>query len=159
MVYSLGGSAVWAPYEDDYLQYGILYNNSVPADGAGAILKACRPGKILLQLTGFSENTKSAVVFDEKIITIEGDKTTSIKLSAPSKTIYVGDLMFILPTLGNATKAYQPFVRFELVSGSEYAEIDPVFGLLKAKKAGKVVIKATTVDSGISAQYTVTIKR
>ncbi len=122
---------------------------SISADG---VLTAKAPGKVTVKATAKDGSGVSATY----TVTVKPILVTSITISG-NTTVEEGKTV----TLSAAVKpsnASNKEVTWSIESGSKYASIS-ADGVLTAKAAGKVTVKATAKDgSGVSATYTVTVK-
>ncbi len=122
---------------------------SISADG---VLTAKAAGKVTVKATAKDGSGVSATY----TVTVKPVLVTSITISG-NTTVEEGKTV----TLSAAVKpsnASNKEVTWSIDSGSKYASIS-ADGVLTAKAAGKVTVKATAKDgSGVSATYTVTVK-
>ena len=122
---------------------------SISADG---VLTAVAPGEVVVKATAKDGSGVSATY----TVTVKPVMVTSITISG-NTTVEEGKTV----TLSAAVKpdnATNKDVTWSIESGSQYASIS-ASGVLTAKAAGKVTVKATAKDgSGVSATYTVTVK-
>lgn len=122
---------------------------SISADG---VLTAVAPGEVVVKATAKDGSGVSATY----TVTVKPVMVTSITISGGT-TVAQGKTI----TLSAAVKpdnATNKDVTWSIESGSQYASIS-ASGVLTAKAAGKVTVKATAKDgSGVSATYTVTVK-
>ena len=122
---------------------------SISADG---VLTAKAAGKVTVKATA----KDGSGVSDTYTVTVKPILVTSITISG-NTTVEEGKTV----TLSAAVKpsnASNKEVTWSIESGSQYASIS-ASGVLTAKAAGKVTVKATAKDgSGVSATYTVTVK-
>jgi|GEM_PF-2541298 len=122
---------------------------SISADG---VLTAKTAGKVTVKATAKDGSGVSATY----TVTVKPILVTSITISG-NTTVEEGKTI----TLSAAVKpsnASNKEVTWSISSGSQYASIS-ASGVLTAKAAGKVTVKATAKDgSGVSATYTVTVK-
>ena len=122
---------------------------SISADG---VLTAVAPGEVVVKATAKDGSGVSATY----TVTVKPVMVTSITISGGT-TVAQGKTITLSATV-KPDNATNKDVTWSIESGSQYASIS-ASGVLTAKAAGKVTVKATAKDgSGVSATYTVTVK-
>lgn len=81
--------------------------------------------------------------------------TTEVTISSPSTAVEIGNTINFTAIVA-PTNSTNKNVTWSIVTGGEYATIDPSTGVLTGVSAGTVTVKAVTVDTGISSK-TITI--
>ena len=122
---------------------------SISADG---VLTAVAPGEVVVKAAAKDGSGVSATY----TVTVKPVMVTSITISGGT-TVVQGKTITLSATV-KPDNATNKDVTWSIESGSQYASIS-ASGVLTAKAAGKVTVKATAKDgSGVSATYTVTVK-
>ncbi|MBR5264687.1 MAG: Ig-like domain-containing protein, partial [Clostridia bacterium] len=122
---------------------------SISADG---VLTAVAPGEVVVKAAAKDGSGVSATY----TVTVEPVMVTSITISGGT-TVVQGKTITLSATV-KPDNATNKDVTWSIESGSQYASIS-ASGVLTAKAAGKVTVKATAKDgSGVTATYTVTVK-
>ena len=122
---------------------------SISADG---VLTAVAPGEVVVKAAAKDGSGVSATY----TVTVKPVMVTSITISG-NTTVEEGKTITLSATV-KPDNATNKDVTWSIESGSQYASIS-ASGVLTAKAAGKVTVKATAKDgSGVSATYTVTVK-
>lgn len=119
---------------------------------ASGVLTAVAPGEVVVKATAKDGSGVSATY----TVTVKPILVSSITISG-NTTVEEGKTVTLSATV-KPDNAENKGVTWSISSGSSYASISSD-GVLTAKAAGKVTVKATAKDgSGVSATYTVTVK-
>ena len=132
--------------------WSIQSGSSYATISSGGVLTAKAAGTVVVKATAKDGSGVSATY----TITVKPILVSSITISG-DKEVKVGGKITLSATV-KPDNAGNKAVTWSISSGSSYASIS-ADGVLTAKAAGTVTVKATAKDgSGVSATYTVTVK-
>lgn len=132
-------------------------NGIAVIDGNTGEIEFKKAGSVTVKATIVNTNVYKPAEASYTVSAIRNTGELTFKEPSPQK-VYEKDLTYSNTFLTNVGEGN---VTYEIISGTEYAEIDSETGTVTVKKAGVITVKATKAGSdaydGCTAEYTLTV--